>query len=254
MSELSYSALMPPMVLVAAIPLGAVLALRWRRLGLAIVLPASILLYALCTPLLSMRLLVALESSVAPASPAALARAQAIAVLGGDVYHGAPPSVPDDVGLLTLDRLRLGAALYRRRKLPIVVSGGAQGGSALSLGALMAQALERDFGVPTSWIDGRAENTFENAARIAEILKAHDIHTVLVVTEAWHMPRAIWSFEQTELDPVPAPAERSYLGSGLDWSALLPDYASYERSFDALHEMLGMVYYRWHYGAAKAPD
>ena len=35
------------------------------------------------------------------------------------------------------------------------------------------------------------------------------------------------------------------------WADLFPDYKSYARSFYALHEMLGLAYYRYHYGKAS---
>jgi hypothetical protein len=53
---------------------------------------------------------------------------------------------------------------------------------------------------------------------------------------------------------IPAPAERTYIGSGLDWDALQPDYKSFSRSFFAFHEMLGLAYYKLHYRHAKAAD
>jgi uncharacterized SAM-binding protein YcdF (DUF218 family) len=252
--ELSYSALMPPMCFLVATPLGALIALRWRRTGLAIALVSSLLLYASCTQFVADRLLVAIESEVPPPAAAALADAQAIAVLSGDVYHGKPGGVADDVGLLTLDRLRLAAMLDRAHPLPMLVTGSVAGNNAESSAALMARTLEQDYGIKATWIEEQANNTFENGAYSARIFKANNIARVIVVTEAWHLPRAIWSFAHNGITAIPAPAERTYLGSGFDWSELQPDYASFARSFFALHEILGLIYYRWHYGPAKAPD
>jgi uncharacterized SAM-binding protein YcdF (DUF218 family) len=254
MFSLSYSPLMPPMCLLIAVPVGALVALRWKRTGLAIVFASSMLLYAFCTPFVSEKLLSAVENLTPPATPDALEKAQAIAVLSGDIYHGKLGGMPDDVGLLTLDRLRLAATLYRARPLPILVTGTIEGNSPVSAAALMAETLVRDYGIKTTWIESKAENTFENGALSAELLKADNLTNVIVVTQAWHMPRAVWTFEHAGIHAIPAPAARTYVGPGIDWPDLLPDYSSFTRSFFALHEGLGLLSYRLRYGPIKAAD
>lgn len=254
MGELSYSALMPPMCFLIATPVGAIIAFRWRHTGLAIALISSLLLYACCTQFFSDRLLALAESQVPPASSFALGDAQAIAVLSGDVYHGKPGGVPDDVGLLTLERLRLAATLYHAHPLPILVTGGVEGNNAESSAALMADTLEEDYGIKTRWLEERAQNTYQNGAFSAAILKANNISRVIVVTEAWHLPRAVWAFAHAGITAIPAPAERTYTTAGIDWSEFEADYGSFAKSFYALHELLGLAYYRLRYGPVKAAD
>ena len=244
MNELSYSALMPPMCLLIATPAGVIIAFWWRRTGLAIALISSLLLYASCTRFVSERLLVLVENLVPPPSATALGDAQAIAVLSGDVYHGEPGGVPDDVGYSTLQRLRLAADLYRSHPLPVLVTGGIVEKSTESAAALMARALENDYGIKPRWIEDKSRNTFENGTYSATILKADNITQVIVVTEAWHMPRAVWSFAHAGLTAIPAPAERTYPTRRLAWSEFDADYASFARSFYALHELLGLAAYR----------
>lgn len=253
-NELSYSALMPPMCLLIATPAGVIIAFWWRRTGLAIALISSLLLYACCTRFVSERLLVLVESQVPPPRAADLADAQAIAVLSGDIYRGAPGGVPDDVGPLTLDRVRLAATLYRARPLPILVTGGTVNKSAESTAALMARALEKDYGIQTRWIEDQARDTFENAAFSAAILKSSNINRVIVVTEAWHLPRAVWAFAHAGMTAIPAPAARTYPSADIEWRELAPDYASFARSFFALHELLGLAYYQLRHGPVKTID
>ncbi|HXR85943.1 MAG TPA: YdcF family protein [Stellaceae bacterium] len=252
--ELSYSALMPPMCLLLTTLAGVIIAFRWRRTGLALALISSLLLYACCTRFISQRLMAGVESQVPPPSPAALAEAQAIAVLSGDAYHGKPGTAPDDVGLVTLGRLRLAAALYRAHPLPILVTGSATDHNAESTAALMAETLEHDYGIKARWIEGRAENTYQNAVYSAAILTADNITRVIVVTDAWHLPRAIWSFAHAGMNAIPAPAERTYVPDRIEWSDFTPDHSSFERSFFALHELLGLAIYRLRYGPVKAAD
>lgn len=248
MYQLSYSALMPPMCFLIATPVGIVIGYWWRRTGFAVALLSSLLLFACCTPFVAERLLVAVERVAPPPTSAQLATAQAIAVLSGDVYRGKPGGVPDDIGLLTLDRLRIAAGLYRTRPLPVLVTGSVDGNDAESTAALMARAFEQDYGIKPDWLEERATNTFENGAYSAAIFKANNIVRVIVVTEAWHMPRALWSFAHAGITAIPTPVERVYLTEGITWSDLEPDYSSFANSFYALHELLGLAGYRLRYG------
>ena len=243
MDELSYSALMPPTCLLIIAPAGALIALRWKRIGLAITLGASLLLYASCTPFISTRLLAAVENRTAPATSAELARTQAIVILSGDIHHAKPPAIPVDVGPLTLERLRFAANLYRAHPVPILVTGAALRTDETPAAVLMAKVLEQDFGIKPKWIESKARNTFENATDSAAILKTAGIRTIAVVTQAWHMPRTIWSFDHMGLHAIPAPADRTAIRS-----QLLPSAGAMIDSFFALHEMLGLAYYRFRHG------
>jgi uncharacterized SAM-binding protein YcdF (DUF218 family) len=238
------------MCFLLAIPIGAILAYWWRRTGLAIFLFSSLFLYALCTSFVSGRLLIAAESQ--PEIPNnALGSPQAIVVLGGDVSHGAHGK-PDDVGPLTLDRLRSAASVYRSHQLPILVTGGSETNTDANLAHFMAEALERDFGIKATWIEDKSENTFQNATFSAAILRAHNISRVIVVTQAWHMPRALWAFSRTGISAVPASVHRTYIGRYSNLSDFLPNYGSFAKSFYALHELLGLAYYRFRYPGTPA--
>lgn len=242
------------MCLLIAIPIGAVVAFWWRRTGLTIVLVSSLLLFASCTEFFAERLLVLTESGAPPPTAAELASAQAIVVLSGDVYHGKLGGVADDVGLLTLDRLRAAAHLYRVYPLPVLMTGGVEGDDAESSAAIMAHAFAQDYGIRPTWLEQEASNTYENGAYSAAILKANNISRVIVVTQAWHMPRALWSFEHAGIAAIPAPVERTYPDTRFHWVDLEPDYASFAKTFYAVHELVGLAVYRLRYGPIKPAD
>jgi uncharacterized SAM-binding protein YcdF (DUF218 family) len=52
----------------------------------------------------------------------------------------------------------------------------------------MAQNLPKDLQVPASWIEPRAQETWENSNAI---LKANGVRSVYLVTSTWHIRRAI---------------------------------------------------------------
>jgi uncharacterized SAM-binding protein YcdF (DUF218 family) len=240
---------MPPTVFIFAVLAGLLLCFnaRWRRCGLALGLFSAVCLYAFSTPLVATLLLRQLENQVPPTTRDP-ANAQAIVVLSGTIHHGDGAGVPDEVGSLTLERLQRGAAAARQYRLPIMVSGGPIGDSHATLADLMAQSLQGDFGVAVKWREEESQTTFENARFVAAMLKPENIHTVILVTQPWHMPRAIWAFQHEGLDPIPLPTARTFLRMPIDAAMVLPQSASLADSFYALHEMIGLVYYKWRFG------
>jgi uncharacterized SAM-binding protein YcdF (DUF218 family) len=69
----------------------------------------------------------------------------------------------------------------------------------------MADSLQHDFGIKNVWLEDRSQTTAENALFTARLLKTKRINSVLLVTHAYHMPRALRMFEQSGLNVVPAP-------------------------------------------------
>lgn len=242
----SYGFVAPPTIFVVLALLGALTALRWRRVGNALVLLSTISLYVLTTPLVASWLME--RAAQRPSSPVAeRSSAQAIVVLGGDVRRGDDRGIPDQVGLLTLDRIRDATRLYHSLHLPILVTGGHVGGSQVSLAKLMSNVLEEDFGVPVRWREEQSTNTYENAAFSTALLHRDGISRAIIVTQGWHMPRALWSFERAGLQAIPS-SERYARSRTFDPMDLLPSYQAFDWSFVAVHELIGQVYYRWRYG------
>jgi uncharacterized SAM-binding protein YcdF (DUF218 family) len=237
---ISYGFLTPPAVLIVLCLVGGLLALVWRGFGVAVVILSAAGLFLLAMPVVSSWLLERVEAGL-PETPE-LHAAQAIVVLGGDVHLGDGKAVPDSLGPLSLERVLYAAEAYRRLHLPVAVSGGPVLGSDATVGGLMKEALERDFAVPVAWTEDRSRTTQENALFTARLLRAEGIATVVLVSHAWHLPRALWSFERAGLQPLPWPAPRSVVRlRRID--DFLPSIAALHDSFYALHEMFGGVYY-----------
>ncbi len=242
--------LMPPGLLVWLLLGGLWLLARGRRRpGLALSATALLLLYLLSTPLVGGGLLGLLQT--APAiPPAALGTqdAEAIVVLGAGRRSDAAEYAGDTVNGLALQRLRYAAFVARRTGLPLLVSGGLARDGHPPEAMLMMQALESEFGVPVRWVESDSRNTFENARYSSRILRASQVNRVYLVSHAWHMPRALWSFAHFGLTVIPAPtAFESDDDDVLLASDLLPDARALRNSAFALHEIIGLLWYRWHY-------
>lgn len=239
---LSYSALMSPTVLIVTALAGVCLAYRWRRSGLALAFVSLICLYALAMPVVAGGLLGVLERGVPAVAPADV-QVGAIVVLGGDVVRGGEGRA-DRLGRLSLQRLYVAALAYRRTQLPVLVTGGKVGRGQVPLADLMAEALGDGFGIAVRWHERRAKSTYENAEFSAALLKQDGITAVLLVTQPWHMPRAIWAFAKFGVRAVPVAPPWMPARTGDELGDYLPSAAALVRSFYALHELVGLAYYR----------
>lgn len=175
-------------------------------------------------------------------------RADAIVVLGAGRERGDPAwGGQDQPTGLALERMRFAAELYRVSGLPLLTSGGLHFGEPPSEADIMAAALEHDFQVPVRWRESRSRTTWENAVFTAQLLKAQGIRRVVVVTQAWHMPRARWSFERAGLEVVCAPV--GFLGrdTGRPLGGWLPDAKAFWQNTQLLNEAVGQLGYRLFY-------
>ena len=69
------------------------------------------------------------------------------------------------------------------------------------------------------------------------------------MTDAIHMPRAQWAFQQTGLRVVPVPSH--FVGSNDYQNArFIPNAQSLKYSHYAIHEWLGLLVYRLRYAVA----
>jgi len=248
-NELLAAFLLPPFSLGWLGLVAGLLAWRGLRLaGLVAALAAAGML-VLATPLAAGWLIAALE----PDQAASLGpQPGAIIILGGDVAHGqAGGAATTDIGMLTLERLRAGAALHRATGLPILVTGGVLGAGQPALAGLMARSLREDFGLAARWIEPQARDTRENAAFSVALLRGDGVAAALLVTQAWHMPRAQEAFARLGFPVRDAPVRRA-AAPGFTLRGLLPQAGDLQESWFAIHEWVGRLFYRWRDGARPA--
>jgi uncharacterized SAM-binding protein YcdF (DUF218 family) len=250
MRDLLKILVLPPMVLFIGMAAGYVLSRRGHRAGVPLMAGAFGLLVILSLPAATFPLMGLAQRGVEPFDPAVamaslpLAEApQAIVILSAGLDRQAPEyggAAAADRN--TLQRLRYGAWLHRQTRLPILVSGGVTRKNDPALANVMAATLETDFLVKTRWRERLSLNTFENAQGSAEILIGDGIERILLVTHAWHMPRARRAFERAGLAVIPAPMAFENSG-GFQWSALVPSARALHTNYYAVHELIGRVWY-----------
>ena len=122
----SFGFLAPPTILITLCVVGALIALRWRLAGLAVVLVSSLTLFAFATPAISSWLLRRAETGVP--RQVDFQGAQAIIVLGAGVRRGNGADIPDRPNAKSYERLAFAADAYHQLHLPVAVTGGRPAG------------------------------------------------------------------------------------------------------------------------------
>jgi uncharacterized SAM-binding protein YcdF (DUF218 family) len=201
--------------------LGVMLGLtRFARAGRLLMGGAILALAAGVLTPLSALLLRPLEDRF-PGPPSDMPTPAGIIVLGGAV-ETARSQARGQV-YLTPDAARLtaGAELARRYPAAKLVYTGGWGGL-LSVGepeAVEAKKLWLTLGVPPDRMtfESRSRNTWENALFTRDLVKPKKGETWLLVTSAYHMPRAAGIFHHIGFDVVPYPVNYRTFGDERDF-------------------------------------
>ncbi|MBV8817395.1 MAG: YdcF family protein [Acidobacteriaceae bacterium] len=248
-SKIAPAFLYPPGLSLLCLFLGAVLRKRFPRAAWGLFAFAFVWLWALSTHYVSMTMLGGLESRYAAVDPARAPQADVIVVLGG-YLHPAGPKHPTAEMNEGADRLWMGARLYREHKAPLVLLTGGDvpmfySGSEPE--AVAAKDLLHQWGVPLDAIvtETQSRNTRENATLSKPILDAKGAKRLLLVTSAFHMPRAMAIFRRAGMNPDPVPSDYQ-TGWEQDerFFEFLPEAQHLYLSTLALHEWLGLIAYQ----------
>lgn len=238
--------LLPPgifiLILVVA-GLGMTFSRRWRIGLMSLVL--GLCLWGLSIAPVAGYLMRGLESGFSiPDNPSG----DVIILLGGGIID----RVPDLTGMaapspLMMGRVVAAVRLYRRLGLPIIVTGGRGAGDGAVAEAPVIRRILVDLGVPANAVteEDRARDTAQNARLTAAICRQRGFSRPILLTAAYHLKRARMAFDATGMAVTPFPAY--FLGSRgtpVSWRHLLPRAGVLHASSSALHEYIGILYYR----------
>ncbi len=240
-------ALLPPGILLVMLLLGWLLA--GKAFGRLVLLLAIAVMYGLATPA-SVNWLAAQLETVPALTPTQLrtSRADAIWVLlAGVRRHNPERGGAEWLSAVSLERIDYALTLHRKTGLPIVVSGGSPRGETRPVAELAAEWLQQQANVTPVIVDSSSRDTWENAQLSAKLFAQNSIGRVLLVTHAYHMPRAMLSARAAAVDVVPAPFGFQHTPPPLqqpgDYRDWLPHPGYLLRSYLILHEMAGLVWY-----------
>ena len=238
--------LLPPLAPLLLALVGLLLAMNRKRGGFALVLFALALLWLLSCHGAAVWLSRSVLPQFAPVAAGQLrtAKIQAIVVLGGGVLPLAPEYGQAQPRAETAARLRYGLWLARRTGLPVAFTGGlgwaAHGSQTESEAEVARRVALQDYGVTLRWLEADSRDTAENARLLSPVLKQSGVQRIALVTNAWHMPRAVAAFEKTGLVVLPAPMGfvQPQENQLLEW---LPSAQGLLSSRQVLRESLGIA-------------
>lgn len=234
------------------LPLGVTLILMLAGIVLrrrALMWAAMLVLWVSSTPWVGANLLRAAEAGAVRTPAAEAPVADAIVVLSAGRIVA-----PGKAGISEWgdpDRFYGGIELFQAGKAPLLVFTGAWipwDPSAPLEGDVLA-GHARALGVPKDRIltTGRVSNTADEARAVAALLRARQETParVLLVTSAFHMPRAAQLFESAGLMVTAFPVDFQ-VSAGLDVNAtdFLPSAGALNQTQRALREMYGRLFYR----------
>ena len=153
-----------------------------------------------------------------------------------DVYNRAMNESP-------AQRLRYASRLAKTSELPILISGGLHFGQPPSEAQIGSETLAIDFNIETHWLEGESRTTWENALYSAKTLQPLGIKKIVLVTDAWHMPRARWSFEQHGFEVISAPMGFFSVPRQRPAFGLLPESKAFWQNSLLLNEWVGQKLY-----------
>ena len=236
-----YSFILPPGLFV--ILLAALVIWLWRssRRQAIVLLGLTLLLYLSMTPLVGDALISSLEKKYE--QPASIT-GDVIVVLGGGATSGTP-DIDGEGNLLgsAANRLLTGVRLYRLSGLPVLFSGG-QVFSDSGNEADTAKRQMLGLGMPETDIltENQSLNTDQNAVNTAALMKELGLRQPILVTSAFHMPRAMVLFKNAGLDPLAYPTDyTASRGTSLYPGKFAPTGGALQNTGLAFKEYVGLL-------------
>jgi uncharacterized SAM-binding protein YcdF (DUF218 family) len=252
-SKLLWSFAAPSMILLLLAWAGLLLLQRQRRLGM-ICLVTSLGIFTLIAVLPIGPLMLGQLENRFPTVLKLPANVTGIIVLGGAV----DPDVSEARGMPTLnaEAERMTSLVYLARQYPNAVLAFTGGNGELvhsnMTEADVAKEIFTELGVRQNRVvyESQSKTTYENAVLLKNLLRPQPGQLWLLVTSAWHMPRAVGLFRQTGWTVLPYPVAYKTAPDLLE---------SIHRTFperlymvdEASHEWIGLLTY-WLLGRSSA--
>ncbi|MCB4205500.1 YdcF family protein [Deferribacterales bacterium Es71-Z0220] len=248
---LSFLLLPPGLFVVLLLVVGVYLLLRKNKPVGVLLLILSTLIYLLSIEPVKDRLLLPLEDMHPVFTSSDNISKSLIVVLGGGVYDKSPDNdlkasvMPDP-----LKRLIYAYFLFKDNNADILVSGGRvfksseiQSEAEAMRDVLLRLGVDRDRII----LDTNSLDTYENILNTKSIVLNNDYDRVIIVTSAYHMPRAMFLSQKAGLDAIPAPTDFKTDRTGYSFDSFLPKMGYLYESYKALHEYLGLLFYKIKY-------
>ena len=231
---------------------------RKRRWALPLSITGWLVIAVPSMPVVSDALLSQLENQAAALTPKTIPQADAVLVLGGGIRPAPTHALGIEVNEAG-NRLLCGVRLWKQGKAAVLITSGARvsfkANDSIAPEALLSQQLAQELGVPASAVllNDRARTTAEEAQHIHQLAADHGWKQLILVTSAFHMPRALASFQhQSNLQIIPVACDYQLNpqspNQAFSWQALIidliPNSDSLKQTTQVLKEHLGLLVYK----------
>jgi uncharacterized SAM-binding protein YcdF (DUF218 family) len=212
----------------------------WKRARRPLALCLVVLFWLLAAGWLTEPLLALAQRPPQNATTAHFAPRTAIILLGGGTIYNADDILvpPRDV----LRRIAVSAQNYAACKrtaltCQVIVSGGnPQEHDATEADTYLPYLLRERVPRADIVLENSSLTTYENARNVSAILAQSRYDAVILVTSAYHMPRALLDFHRFGLTPQPLISSTRHAHLGV-----LPRYDNLVSAEIALHELIGIA-------------
>ena len=227
----------PGLNLIIAI-VGHVISRFSKRVGNGLIWIAFISFWLFSTPITALFLIDSLQNRYPRLNINEIKndKTSAIIVLGGGSWTDKSAKNGYILSVATKDRLTYAAYLYHHTHVPIFISGGKS----------ETKAMKDYFNVPVAWAEYKSINTRDESRYTLSILKKNNIQTTYLVTNAWHMTRSIYCFQQafknTNIKIIAAPMGY-ILRPDQGITNYFPSFDGLQISQTAMHEYVGILVY-----------
>jgi uncharacterized SAM-binding protein YcdF (DUF218 family) len=212
-------------------------------------LAGIVILVIFSMPIISNKLVTYLESDYELNKPSKVESANAIVVLSGMIK-----TIKTKDGLAyewggAVDRFFAGVDLFNLDKAPTLIFTG--GKLPWTIGVPEGEVLREKaikFGIPKKDIllTENVENTHQEAKAINKLLSL-DNPKVILVTSAFHMPRAQSVFKAAGISVIPFPVDFRITAKKLTFMNFIPSSSSFGLTSYCVREMIGRIYYNLKY-------
>ena len=219
-----------------------------RRFSRFCCLFALITILFFSIPIVAARIAGGLESQYPPVTNEKLEHHDAIVVLGGGLRVPGPPTERFQLGTLG-DRYWYAFELYKAGKGgKIVLSGGNYYERENIKGeAFYAKKLLEQWGVVSEDIvyEAASKTTEQNMIGVSSLFQSNNMHSMILVTSALHMPRSMEIFSHLPLKVTPASADQVVRNEKSPaWKYVVPSAEALLLSTRSLHEYYGIFVYK----------
>jgi uncharacterized SAM-binding protein YcdF (DUF218 family) len=211
----------------------------WKRARRPLAIVTIALFWLLAAGWLTAPLLELAQPHRQTDTPASFAPRTAIILLGGGTIYDddvlVPP--PDVLARIVVSADNYAACKRTAATCQVIVSGGnPQRHAATEADTYLPYLLRKQVPRTDIVLENSSRTTYENARNVSAILERSRYDSLILVTSAYQMPRALLDFHRFGLTPQPLISSARHARLGI-----LPRYDNLVSAEIALHELIGIA-------------